>query len=217
MSDILVAGGTGLVGGHLLDRLSAAPDNRVHALLRRPIPDRPTIVQHVVPTADWPTVLAEIRLAIVISTLGTTLRQAGSRAAFYAIDHDLVLAIATAAKTAGARQCIAVSSVGANPDSGNFYLRTKGKAERALGLLGFDRLDILRPGLLLGQRGGAVRPAERLGMALAPFTNLLTPRGFDRYRAIQADSVAAAIAALVGRPDNGQFVHHNREMLSLAD
>jgi uncharacterized protein YbjT (DUF2867 family) len=217
MSDIVIAGGSGLVGGHLLDVLSGRAGQTVHALLRRPIADRPGVTQHSADPAQWPAAIAAIRPTTIISTLGTTIAQAGSQAAFRAIDYDLVIAIARAARNAEADHAIIVSSVGASASARNFYLRTKGETETAFAAMGFARLDILRPGLLLGNRSGPARPAERIGMALAPLTNLLTPRAFDRYRAVEAATVARAIAALIERSDPGQFIHHNREMRALSD
>ena len=164
------------------------------------------------PAPQWPAAIADLGVDVFISTLGTTIRQAGSQTAFVAVDKTLLLDCAAASR---ARQSIAVSSVGAG--GGGFYLRIKGEAEAGLQAVGFDRIDILRPGLLLGDRQGPARPAERIGMALAPITNLLTPRSLDRYRAIEAETVAAAIAALTGNSAPGHFVHHNREMLALAD
>lgn len=97
------------------------------------------------PPEQWGELVAAERPAIFISCLGATIRQAGSRAAFRAVDHDLVLAAARAAKKGSARQAIVVSSVGASAKAGNFYLRTKGETEDGLRALGFERLDILRP------------------------------------------------------------------------
>ena len=209
---IAIIGGSGLVGGLLLDRLAAQGKADVHAVLRRAVADRPGLSQHVMPASEWPAAIAALGADTFISTLGTTIRQAGSQAAFVAIDKTLLLDCAAAS---GARHCISVSSVGAG--GGGFYLKTKGEAETGLQAIGFDRLDILRPGLLLGDRTGPLRPAERIGMALAPVTNLLTPAAFDRYRAIEAAKVAAAIAALIDARTPGDYIHHNREMLALAD
>jgi uncharacterized protein YbjT (DUF2867 family) len=214
---VLIIGGSGLVGGRLLDLLAGSTEHEIKCLLRHPVNERKGIKQRVATVGDWLSHAADFGPDVLISTLGTTIAQAGSKAAFAAVDKDLVLAVADAARGSGARQCITVSSVGAAAVSGTFYLRTKGEIEAALAAAGFDRLDILRPGLLLGERGGPARPMERLGMALAPITNLLTPRVFDRYQAIRATAVAAAIAALVGAQPSGHFIHHNREMLALAD
>ena len=217
VAKVLVIGGSGMVGGRLLNLLAGSSGHQVKCLLRRPVDERKSIAQRVADIADWPRHTIDFAPDILISTLGTTIREAGSKAEFSAIDEDLVLSVAQAAKQAGARHCIAVSSVGATARSGNFYLRTKGEVEDGLDRIGFDRLDILRPGLLAGERRGSKRPGERLGMMLAPLTNLLTPRSFDRYRAIAASVVAAALLALIEAQPLGQYIHHNREMIALVD
>ncbi len=175
---IIIAGASGLVGGLLLERLGR--DGLV-AVGRRRIDHN--VEQRIGPLAEWPSLVAEGAAAIAVSTLGTTMRKAGSREAFAAIDHDVVAGFATAAKAAGARQFMMVSAIGADARSSNFYLRTKGRAEDLVAALDFARLDIFRPGLLLGERGGDRRPGERLAILLSPLTNALTPRAFDRYRA----------------------------------
>jgi uncharacterized protein YbjT (DUF2867 family) len=111
---------------------------------------------------------------------------------------------------------IVVSSVGADAGSRNFYLRTKGEMEQALRSLGFERLDILRPGLLRGERGPERRPGERIGIAVSPILNLVMRGRLDRYAAIDASSVAGAVAVLAGLDASGAFVHHNREIRRLA-
>jgi uncharacterized protein YbjT (DUF2867 family) len=107
-----------------------------------------------------------------------------------------------------------VSSVGADARSSTFYVSTKGRAEASVGALGLERLDIFRPGLLVGDRADDPRLVERIFIALSPLTNVLTPRRFDRYRAIAAADVAAAMARAVGAAGSGVHIHHNREMLA---
>lgn len=205
---IVLFGATGLVGSAVLARLGG------HEVV--PAGRRAVGAGRAAPVAEWPGIVAELAPQVVISALGTTIRAAGSQAAFAAVDRDAVLAVATAAKTSGARQFVTVSSVGADAGASNFYLRTKGETEAGLRALEFDRLDVMRPGLLLGNRGGSVRPMEALAALVSPLTNALTPRRYDSYRAIEAEDVAAAIVALVGAAGAGVFVHHNREMLALA-
>jgi uncharacterized protein YbjT (DUF2867 family) len=125
-----------------------------------------------------------------------------------------VIGFAKAVRKAGARQFMMISSVGASAESRNFYLRTKGEAEAGVTALGFERVDIFRPGLLRGDRGGAPRFGERIGIALSPITDLLTPFVLDQYRSIAAADVAAATAQLVGAGEGGVFVHHNREIMT---
>ena len=175
-----------------------------HALLVAP-PDR------------WADIIAAERPAVLISCLGTTIRQAGSQAAFRAIDHDLLLAAARGARAGGAAQAIVVSSVGAEAKARNFYLRTKGEAEDGLRALGFERLDVLRPGLLLGDRDGPPRLGEGIAMLAAPLTDALLHGSLRRYRAIRADAVARAIVALVGRAPSGAYIHENDAIRALAD
>ncbi len=208
---ILLAGATGLVG-NAVARL--APANTLHLIGRRAVEG--DHLQTIVPTESWSEAIATLKPEVAISTLGTTIKQTGSQAAFRAVDHDLVVSFATAARNAGARQFIMVSSVGASATSRNFYLKTKGEAEASVRALGFDRLDVLRPGLLRGDRPGPRRIGERVAMALSPVTDLLTPWVLSQYRSIAATDVAATILALSKGAVPGVTTHHNQEMLELA-
>ena len=210
---IVLIGATGLVGRQAVLRLEAA-GHEVHTLVRRPS-GRPAN-ETVAPAEAWPGLAGEAGADVAVCAIGTTIRAAGSQAAFRAVDLDMASAFARSARESGVRRMIAVSSVGADPNSRNFYLRTKGEMEKALADLGFDRLDILRPGLLRGERGGERRPGERLGILLSPFLNLLLRGSLDRYAAIDAVLVAEAVARLAGLDGEGTFIHHNREIRRLA-
>lgn len=172
--------------------------------------------EQVAPSSRWPALTGSLGADAAVSTLGTTMRAAGSQAAFRAVDLEAVAAFAEAARRAGARHMVTVSSVGADADSRNFYLRTKGEMERALDGLGFERLDIFQPGLLRGERGGERRPGERIGIALSPLANLVLRGRFDRFAAIDADLVAAAIQACLGIGEPGTCRRENREIRRLA-
>jgi uncharacterized protein YbjT (DUF2867 family) len=149
-----------------------------------------------------------------ICALGTTLSKAGSQQAFRAVDHDAVLAFASAALAAGARRFVLVSSAGANPNARGFYLRVKGEAEAALAGLPFGALHILRPGLLLGHRAEA-RPAEAIARAAAPLLNLALRGSLSRFRAIPAAEIAnAAVACAIDRTTAGTHVLHYEQLHS---
>lgn len=221
MKRILLAGSTGLIGRLVLDRLLARAERdalEIIAVGRRPPP-----VEHArlkaLELADQvfstPRTLPADPVDTFISCLGTTLQRAGSREAFAAVDHDLVLKLAGFAKSRGARQAILVSSVGASPTSRNFYLRVKGETERDLAGLGFERLDVIQPGLLIGARDEH-RPGESFAQRIAPLTDRLMPGPLRRYRSIQAESVAAAIDALAAAEAPGHFVHRHDELARLA-
>ena len=210
--DIILIGATGLVGGIVARSVAAT------SLVRRAADDPDSQPEMVVaPGEQWPAIIAGRRPATLISCLGTTIRQAGSQAAFRAVDHDLALACARAAKEAGARHMIAVSSVGASSQASNFYLRTKGEVEDDLRALAFDRLDLLRPGLLTGNRAGPPRLGEGIAMAAAPLTDALLHGSLRRYRSIPADRVARAIVTLTGERASGAHIHENDAIRALAD
>jgi uncharacterized protein YbjT (DUF2867 family) len=213
----LVAGGSGLVGGELLPRLIAEPDvARVVAISRRPLVyDHPRLANRIVPFDALEQALEGTRADIAYCCLGTTLRAAGSQEAFRAVDHDHVLAYARAAHRAGVRRFVLLSSVGADPRSRNFYLRTKGEIENALAQLGFTSLDIVQPSLLLGWRK-EIRPLELLGMALLPVAGPLLLGGAERYRAVSASTVAAALVALSRSQRRGITRHTHRSIVELA-
>ena len=213
---VAMIGATGLVGSLALPRLLAQGFD-VDALLRRPSGVvHPGLREHVAAPEEWPGIVARLSPEAAVSALGTTMRQAGSKAAFRAVDLDMVAAFGRAAGAAGARRMATVSSVGADPGSANFYLRTKGGMESALAAMGFERLDILQPGLLLGPRGGDRRPGERIAIALSPLTNLVLRGRLGRYAAIEADAVAAAAVAALRQAEPGVFRHENGEIRRLA-
>jgi uncharacterized protein YbjT (DUF2867 family) len=211
---LLLAGATGLVGRLLLQRLETLDDiESIDCVGRTKFESvAQKVTQHIAPTSDWPTLVSQLEPDVAISALGTTMRQAGSEDAFFAVDHDMVVAFARAASAAGARRFMMVSSVGAHAASRNFYLATKGKAEADAQAAGFDRVDIFRPGLLRGNRGGARRVGERLGILISPVTDFLTPFVLDHYRSIAAADVAASIAAFLKEDAPGTFIHENRAM-----
>ena len=206
---IAVIGATGLVGSLLVPMLQ---DHELVLLTRRPT-GFARVREYVAPADQWPALLAGERIEAAVSALGSTWRKAGSWAAFEAVDRHAVLEFAKAAREAGARQMISVSSVGADPASRSEYLALKGRIESALEALGFDRLDLVRPGLLRGPRGVDRRLKERLGIAISPLTNLFVP---GRFAAIDGATVARAIAALPAAVGNGTQIHENRDLRRLA-
>ncbi|MBP6378849.1 MAG: NAD(P)H-binding protein [Sphingorhabdus sp.] len=217
MMRVVIAGATGLIGMQLVVALAGQEGVETHILVRRK-PERVPkgVIVHEAAPADWANEVAAIKADVAISCLGTTMRTAGSKAAFRAIDFDLVTGFAKAAKDAGARHMIAVSSVGASAKASNFYLQTKGEAEAAMAQMGFDRVDFLRPGLLTGGERPESRPGESVAIMLAPLTDLLMVGGLSRYRSIPALVVAQAIAHLALAGGQGRHIHENDAIRALA-
>ena len=173
---IALIGASGLVGGDVVRRL---PSANLILVSRRPTGHTPR--ELVLPVECWAEALAAEPVEIAISALGTTIAKAGSRDAFDRIDRRAVVDFARAAKAAGARQMIVISAVGADPASRSFYLATTGRMEQEIGLLDFDRFDIVRPGLLRGERA-EYRLGESIAIRLSALTDRLTPDRFAAYR-----------------------------------
>jgi len=208
---ILILGATGLIGGLLTGKLvGQGRDKSLHLLLRRPYrEDVGKTRVHVQLQENWPATIAGIKPDIVISCLGSTMKKAGSKEEFAAVDRDLVGAVAAAAKAAGARQFIAISSTMADSSASSFYLKIKGEAEDLMRAEKFDRLDIIRPGLLRGERTNDNRLGESLAIAASPVMDLLLHGKLRRFRSILASDVADAIIVLMADRQPGEFVHEN--------
>jgi uncharacterized protein YbjT (DUF2867 family) len=214
----LVAGGSGLVGRQLLPLLLAAPEYaRVQAISRRPLPLEHARLANRVLRFDVPLEgqLKGLAVQDAYCCLGTTLRAAGSQAAFRAVDHDLVLAFARAAKAAGAERLIVVSSVGAAAGSNNFYLRVKGEAERDLEALRIRAFDILQPSLLLGARAER-RNLELIAQLAGWVFGPLLIGAWQRYRPLEAAVVAAAMLGAARSGRLGVTRHPYEALLRLA-
>ena len=159
---LLLVGATGLVGRHVLEvALADARVDQVIVLARRPLSPHPKMralevyFDHLPDTADW------WHADAVICTLGTTMRAAGSQAAFRRVDHDYPLAVARLAHRHGTPAYVLNSALGADAGSRIFYNRVKGEVEQALAGVGFDSLTYVRPGLIGGSRD-EFRFGERL-------------------------------------------------------
>ena len=216
---LCLIGATGLIGGKVMEECIGREDVRLSAIARREakLPRGIRMELFVAEPAKWGEVLEALRPKAVICALGTTWKKAGEdEEAFRAVDQHLVLDTARAAKEQGVDRFVAVSSVGADTASKNFYLRVKGETERELTKLRFNRLDILRPGLLRGKRENDRRLGERIGIAAAPVANLLLHGKYRQYRAIDAETVAQAAIALAKSAARGRFVHDNDGIIRAA-
>ncbi|MBA8196341.1 NAD(P)H-binding protein [Citrobacter freundii] len=186
MSQVLITGATGLVGGHLLRMLLNEP--RVHAITaptRRPLADTVGVFNPHDPQLTDALALVTDPVDIVFCCLGTTRREAGSKEAFIHADYTLVVDTALTGRRLGAQHMLVVSSMGANAHSPFFYNRVKGEMEEALIAQKWPRLTIVRPSMLLGDREQQ-RANEKL---FAPLFKLLP----GNWKSIEARDVARAM------------------------
>ena len=188
MSQVLLTGATGLVGGHLLRMLLNAPDIKsIAAPTRRPLSDISGVFNPHDPQLTDALAQVVDPVDIVFCCLGTTRREAGSKEAFVHADYMLVIDTALVGKKLGAQHMLVVSAMGANAHSPFFYNRVKGEMEEALIAQQWPRLTITRPSMLVGEREKK-RAGETL---LAPLFSLLP----GNLKSIDARDVAGALLA----------------------
>jgi len=216
---IALVGATGLIGRHVIDIASAGDEVRIAGIARReaPLPPGTRMEMFIAEASKWADVLEAVRPRALICALGTTWKKAGrDQAGFRAVDHDLVLATAEAAKRAGVPNMVLISAAGANARSKSLYMRVKGETEDALSRVGFKRLDILHPGLLRGERLDDPRMAERAALIAAPLVDPLLSGSWERFRSVDAALVAEAALGLALRRTEGRFTHDNEAMRRAA-
>jgi len=214
----LVAGASGLVGGHLLNALTAAPEyTRIYALSRRPLGrEHPKLANRIVTFRRLGEQLKGLAVQDAFCCIGTTIADAGSQEAFREADVDAVETFAQAARACGATRFVVLSAAGADLRSGKFYLRTKAEMEAAVTAVGFPGLDILQPSLLLGERKQA-RTLEVIGGLFAPLINPFLTGSREAWRAIPAETVARAMVGAARRGAKGIYRHTHASIQQLAN
>jgi uncharacterized protein YbjT (DUF2867 family) len=216
MKSAIVLGATGLVGREVVALLEAdARVSRVVLLVRR-APEKPLASKtevRIVNFREPSSYGSGLEADVLFSTLGTTLKVAGSKEAQYEVDYTFQLEVARAAKAAQIPAIVLVSALGADVRSSMFYNRMKGELERDITALGFERTRILRPSMLDGDRAES-RPGEAIGVFLMHHLGKLP--GLSKYRSIPVRTVAQAMIALADDPAPGVAVVESNGLFELA-
>lgn len=192
----ILIGATGLVGAACLAQLLESPAyRRVIAVSRRPVALKHRKLVHIETPFDQLGVALDGQAADdAYCCLGTTIRQAGTKAEFNKVDYGYALEFAAAARRQGATHFLLVSALGANAHSPVFYNRVKGLLEKEVEALGFPRLSIFRPSFLLGARGDS-RPGEALGIRLSNLVSPLLRGPLSPMHPVAGADLAAAMVA----------------------
>lgn len=213
----IVAGSTGLIGKGLVQKLLQHRGyGRVISLVRRPTGlQHQKLIEQVVSFDDFLLEKELLQDADVFCTLGTTMKQAGSKEAFRKVDYEYPIRLAKQAAQQGAAQYLIVTAMGADKQSSIFYSRVKGEVEDALRALHFPALHLFRPSLLLGERA-QFRFGERASAVAMKLLGFAFAGPLRKYKAISASAVAEAMlrAALAGR--SGVQVYESDAIEDLA-
>lgn len=214
----LILGATGLVGGHCLQLLlQNEAYEKITALVRKPLArPHPKLEGLVIDFENLERNAAPIRARDVFCCLGTTIKQAGSQAAFRKVDFEYPRRLAQLTAANGAEQFLLVSALGANARSAIFYNRVKGEAENAIAALPFRAVHIMQPSLLLGERP-ETRRGEKIGEAVFNATAPMWVGPLRKYRPIAARAVAAAMIHLALLDQQGLCKYESHLIQEIAD
>lgn len=210
MKVALIAGGSGLIGGQLLQLL--ADDNEysvVKCLTRSSLPINHDKIEIIQSDGINLNELQDLLTADeVYCCLGTTIKKAKTEEAFKKIDFDYPLQLAKVGREAGAKKFLLVSALGADPTSSIFYNRVKGEVEQAIENIGYDSYHIFRPSLLLGPRSEE-RSGETAAKTFFKIFGFLIPK---KYKALDSAKVARAMLAMAKSGDKGKVIHESKSL-----
>lgn len=206
-----------MVGSHCLDLLLKSDRySQVISVGRRDLPLlHPKLEQRVVDFDKLQHYAAELAVDDVFCCLGTTIKKAGSKEAFYKVDHTYVVDLAKVTAAKGASQFIVVSAMGADASSLFFYNKVKGEMERDVQQAGFEAVHILRPSLLLGERTEHRAGEELASKIMKPLSSLMVGP-LRKYKPIEAETVAKAMLYVASQHQKGVHIYPSDEIASLG-
>ncbi|MGL2987777.1 oxidoreductase [Flavobacterium sp. RSSA_27] len=210
MKTALVIGSTGLIGSQLVDLLLESEHYQkvVIFVKRESGKSHPKLEQHSINFDAPETYQHLVKGDDLFCTIGTTIKKAGSQSAFRKVDYEYPIAFSNIAKTNNIKQFLIVSSLGANKDSNNFYLKTKGEMEAELAKANFETTVIVRPSLLLGQRS-EFRLGEKIGAFFMKGFSFLLFGSLKKYRPIESSTVARALYFLAQSNKKGYTIYES--------
>ena len=178
----VIAGSTGLTGALLLSKLLKDQSvTQVIAPTRRPLDLTHPKLKNVIVSdfADLMNHVDELKGELYFCCLGTTIKIAGTQENFRKVDFDAVVNFGKLAEYHKSQSLVVISAAGANPHSSIFYNKVKGEAEEALLKLSLNRLILMRPGLLMGERK-ASRPLEKATIKITQVLSSILPERIEK-------------------------------------
>ncbi|WP_299819585.1 oxidoreductase [uncultured Pontibacter sp.] len=213
----LIAGASGLVGGHCLELLLQGDRySQVISVGRRDLPlIHPKLEQKKVDFNKLQSYAADLDVDDVFCCLGTTIKKAGSKEAFYKVDHTYVVELAKLTARKGAAQFVVVSAMGADAGSMVFYNKVKGEMERDVQQQGFGAVHIVRPSLLLGERDEHRTGEAFAAKVMKPLSSLMVGP-LKKYKPIEAETVARAMVYVASQQQQGVHIYPSDEIAALG-
>ncbi|WP_430406120.1 NAD(P)H-binding protein [Fluviicola sp.] len=205
---VCISGASGLVGNEILIQLlNNSQIEKVLVLARNPLRfGHPKMQVVIVPFEQLDQLEVAEKIDIGFCALGTTLRKAGSKSRQQEIDRDYVVSFSNFCKRTGVEKIGVVSSIGANEQSSNFYLRTKGEMEQGVARLEIPVTVFIRPSFLIGPRKEK-RTGEKLIQGILFLISPLLFGKAKKYRGIHVSKVAQKlIEATLSEPKGVHYI-----------
>lgn len=213
----MVIGASGLVGGELVKQL--LQDNTfsvIKLFLRNPLDfNHPKLEQYIIDFSAIEKYSDSIKGDVVFCCIGTTIKTAGSKENFIKVDYTYAVNFAHVAKRNGVEKFILVSSMGADKNSSNFYLKVKGDVEADIARLKFNNLVVVRPSMLLGDRK-EFRLGELIAKKIMKALGFLFVGKLKKYKAIESKTVAKAMITLSNNELEEVSVFENNRLLEIG-
>jgi len=214
----LVFGGSGLVGGHLLEELAQSGHyQKVKSFGRRKLDLNDSKIEEIVIDFDRMSDSGHlIKGDDIFICLGTTIKDAGSQEAFKRVDFEYVYQAAQIAIQNGANQLLLISSTGADANSSIFYNKVKGEIEEAVKKMPYWSVKIFQPSLLLGNRKKK-RFTEEIGQSFGRLLNRFTTDLFDLYQPVEAENVARAMLIAAQGLEGGEIIYQSHVIKKMGE
>lgn len=209
----ILLGASGLVGGFLLDMLlDCGTYNHVLIFVRKPMgKEHPILTEYVIDFDNLQSYKDLVKGDDLFCCLGTTIKKAGSQAAFRKVDYEYPVTFAEIAEENGIKQYLIITAIGANAQSSVFYTRTKGECENSIKALGLPSVKIFRPSLLTGNRK-EFRLGEKLSTYVMKAFSFFMIGKWKKYRPVECRQVAKAMLCSANQESAGVSIFESDQM-----
>ena len=215
MKIALLFGSSGLIGGHLLNKLIQNNDyNKIKIFVRTEPEIKDSKIEII--KADFNNLknhIEDIKGDDCFFCIGTTKQNSPDKNQYKRIERDLPVEIAQIAKANSINSFVYVSSGFADPKNSGAYLRYKGEVEEELKKLNFTKLVIMRPSFLMGNRKEK-RFGEKIGIFLFKLLSPLFLGPLKKMKPIHSEKVAKAMIK-VANEDIQKSVFESNEIANL--
>ena len=218
MKTALIIGSTGLIGSQLLELLLESQEySTVVTFVKRDTGiQHPKLEQQII-DFDRPETYRELVVGDdFFCTIGTTIKKAGSQEAFRKVDFEYPMQFTTFALKNKVKQFLIVSSLGADTNSSNFYMKTKGEIQDFLKKCSFEGVSIFQPSLLLGNRT-EFRLGEKIGTFFMKLFSFLLIGNLTKYKPIQSEAVAKAMFIIAQKNNKGFHIIESDSIQEIAN